>query len=139
MKAYLIVFVVVLTLGCTADDPEKVDNSIIDDPFGANKDDVKAIKGFVESTTPTTLEPYVLSVALEDRECMDDGDCTLVLTHCSFCGCGASVNKSQLEGYLNRFSKLCEDYEGPICDMSCSEYDLLCLNQTCTLVPKEPQ
>jgi hypothetical protein len=73
-----------------------------------------------------------LTIDPADQACQADDDCVMAMVKCS-CDCGIPINKLNWPKYIDQQAKICENYNGPMCKMSCDQV-LKCVNSICTIV-----
>ena len=49
-----------------------------------------------------------IDVSSEDRNCETDEDCIEISTQCSYCECGAPINKNNEFKYKEKFIEICK-------------------------------
>lgn len=85
-----------------------------------------------------TLEPVQgIKIDENDKACVSAQDCTLSWSDCSTCECGTPINKLYTAKYEQAYTDACSEYSGPVCEMSCPEVRLDCIDQVCTAIELE--
>jgi len=70
-------------------------------------------------------------VPINHQACSSNSECILIQRDCDDCDCGTPVNKKYEAVYANEKQKMCANYKGPVCDLSCRTNSSICLNGKC--------
>lgn len=100
------------------------------EPYPENSEPIMA-DDYVITLNVTKAADSLIQIDASDQSCQTDNDCIMAMTECS-CDCGKPINKEAWPKYLDMQDKMCEDYDGPQCDMDCNPSK--CINEVCTVV-----
>ena len=99
---------------------------------------VLLILGACSTWGPFSTEvPGRFEIDENDKVCVSAKDCTLAWTDCSSCECGTPINQQYVAKYEQKYKETCANYRGPVCEMSCPEVQLDCIDNLCVAVEKE--
>lgn len=78
-----------------------------------------------------TAEDAPMMIDPADQQCLQKEDCTITAIQCS-CNCGAPINKDHRSKYDKLIKQKCENYDGKMCKIDCSNYqEVTCENNVC--------
>jgi len=79
-----------------------------------------------------TYEQIEINMIVEeiDKLCETDNDCVYVPTLCSECSCGDVVNEMYQQKYIDRYTEICENFEGKKCTIQCLGF-IKCIKNKC--------
>ena len=83
------------------------------------------------------LPIYAIDIDPAHQTCEGNDQCALVYIDCSSCDCGEAVNIQFEEYYQNLYQEVCQDYNGPVCEMFCPKVNLICQNNQCMAEPTQ--
>jgi len=69
-------------------------------------------------------------VPFKFKECETTKQCAFTHAKCS-CSCGAAINKVFADKFNQERENYCSNYDGPICDMTCPQTELICVQGLC--------
>ena len=85
---------------------------------------------------PTREQIRRIEIDETDKTCFSAKECMLIWTDCSACECGTPINQQHAEKYERAYEENCANYRGPVCEMSCPEVKLDCIDNICIAVEK---
>ena len=65
------------------------------------------------------------------QKCNVDKSCMLVETSCGNCCDYQAINRQYKQSFQSKYDKICDDYEGAVCDCVAMVTSATCLNQVC--------
>ena len=92
--------------------------------------------GASPTDVPAGKQIHRIEIDENDKICVSAKDCTLVWTDCSACECGTPINQEYETRYEQAYKEKCTNYRGPVCDISCPEVKLDCIDNLCVAVEK---
>jgi hypothetical protein len=83
---------------------------------------------------PTPVQIRQIEIDENDKICVSAEDCVLAWTDCSTCECGTPLNQQHALKYERAYEQTCANYRGPVCEISCPEVKLDCIDNLCVTV-----